>query len=146
MCYLMGGLSCLRLLHSLLDSPSDDSVTRQTLPYHHCSMSHFCLRLFFRAHLLKLCGKLFFSPKMVAHGTKPRITFLGSTAAGLVRSERGSILSSTGQRLSVAMPSQPPQGDGVWWLLIPGEHVQSSAAMSEVGSRSAVTPDLMELF
>lgn len=71
-------------------------VTLQTLHYHYCSMSYFPPCLFFKAHLLKLSGKLPFSHKMVDHGTKPRINFLGSTAAGLVKPESGNIISSTG--------------------------------------------------
>lgn len=97
MCGLKGGLLYLRLLFCCWTAPILTLVTLQTLHYHCCSMSSFSPCLFFKAHLLKLSRKLSFSHEMVVHGSKPGLTFLGSTAAGLVRREWGNIISSTGQ-------------------------------------------------
>lgn len=40
--------------------------------------------------------------EMVVHGPRPRITFLGSTAAGLVSPEWGNLISSAGQTFVAA--------------------------------------------
>lgn len=58
--------------------------------------------LSFEIHLLKRFGKLPFPSKLVVHGPKPRITFLGSTAAGLVSPEWGNLIFSAGQTLVAA--------------------------------------------
>lgn len=112
-----------RLVAAAEERKGGENAISESVCWYVLGMAGACPRppyLFFEVHLLKYFAKLPFQCKMVVHGPKPRITFLGSTAAGLVSPEWGNFISSAGRHLC---------------LLVPGDHVQSSVGVSEMGTR-----------